>query len=71
MTQDLMVTMSVDEQLEILGAQFDNGELDEQYADYIMDNCVGDRVICNGDTLTEAMEDHYLLDSFLESLLVV
>lgn len=70
MTQELMVTMSVDEQLEILGVQFDNGELDEQYADYIMMNSGGDRIICNGDTLTSAMEDHYLLDSFLESLVV-
>ena len=71
MTQELVATMNVEEQMEILEAQYDNGELDEQYADYIMDNCGGERIICNGDTLTAAMEDHYLLDSFLESLLVV
>lgn len=39
-----------------------------EYADYIMSNAGGDRVICNGHTLTEAMEDFYLWDNFLESL---
>ena len=48
---------------------FDNGELDDQYAEYIMENCHGERVICNGDTLIEAMEDLYLLESFKESIL--
>lgn len=41
----------------------------EQYAQYIMDH--GDneeRVICNGDTLLEAMEDEYLFDDFLKSI---
>lgn len=71
MAQELNAAMSYEEQLAILEERYDDGELDEQYADYIMDNCAGDRVICNGDTLTEAMEDHYLLDSFLESLMVV
>ncbi|CAB4125588.1 hypothetical protein UFOVP58_176 [uncultured Caudovirales phage] len=40
----------------------------EGYAEYIMENCGGDRIICNGDTLIEAMEDNYLFDEYLESL---
>lgn len=39
----------------------------EEYADYIMKHCGGDRVICNGDALTEAQESHYLFDEFLQS----
>ena len=38
------------------------------YVDYIMENSKGDRVICNGDTLTIAMEDGYLFDDFLDSI---
>ena len=40
---------------------------DEQaeYAEYIMKNCHGDRLICNDDTLIEAMESGYLWDDFL------
>lgn len=38
------------------------GESDE-YAEFIMAN--GDRLICNGDMLLEAMEDGYLFDEFL------
>lgn len=38
------------------------------YAEYIMDNCDGERIICNGDTLLEAIEDGYLFDEFLESI---
>lgn len=45
---------------------FDNCDLDDEYAEYIMDNCHGERVICNGDTLIEAMEDGYLYDGFKE-----
>lgn len=45
-------------------AAFDNWELDEEYAEYIMEHSCGDRIICNGDTLTAAMEDLYLYDSF-------
>lgn len=70
MTQELNASMSYEEQLAILEERYDDGEFDDQYADYIMDNCQGERVICNGDTLLTAMEDHYLLDSFLESLMV-
>ena len=39
-----------------------------EYADFIMSNGSGDRVICNGDTLLEAQEDGYLFDEFLSSL---
>ena len=31
-----------------------------------MVNCGGERVICNGDTLIEAMEDGYLFDEFVQ-----
>ena len=50
-------------------AMFENGVLDSKYADYIMEN--GDpseRMICNGDTLINAMEDGYLRDAFINSL---
>ena len=46
---------------------YETGEIDEDYAMYIMKN--GDPteyVICNGKTLLAAMEDGYLLDEFLE-----
>lgn len=36
------------------------------YASYIMNNCGGDRMICNGDTLIVAMEDGYLWEEFLQ-----
>lgn len=39
----------------------------EEYADYIMDHCGGDRIICNGHTLLLAMESGYLFDQFCES----
>ena len=45
---------------------FENGKLDDSYAEYIMNNCGGDRVICNGDTLICAMEDGYLSEDFLQ-----
>lgn len=49
-----------------------NETLDElmfssDYAEYIMDNCHGERVICNGDTLLAAQEDMYLWQDFLNS----
>lgn len=46
-----------------------NGDYDSEYAVYIMDNCGGDRVICNGDTLIVAMEEGYLFDEFVDSLM--
>lgn len=48
--------------------QFEDGKLDDQYAEYIMNNCHGERIICNGDTLIVAMEQGYLADAFLESI---
>lgn len=38
------------------------------YVDYIMANSAGERAICNGDTLLDAMEDNYLFDDYLNSL---
>lgn len=52
------------EQVEVA---YDAGKLDAEYAEYIMEHAAGDRVICNGDTLTAAMEDQYLLEDFLSS----
>jgi len=48
-------------------AELDDLQYSEEYAQFIMDNCGGERVICNGDTLTQAMEDGYLWEAFLES----
>lgn len=52
--------------------QFDealeSGLLDDVYADYIMENSRGDRSICNGDDLLDAMEDLYLFEEFKQSL---
>lgn len=50
---------------------FTDTELDElmfspEYADYIAEHAAGDRVICNGDTLLEAMEEGYLWNEFVE-----
>ena len=48
--------------------KLENWELEDQYAEYIMDHAAGDRVICNGDTLLAAMEDGYLLEDFKDSI---
>lgn len=48
---------------------FEDGVYDEQYSDYIMENCHGERVICNGDTLIEAIEDGYLYESFKQHIM--
>ena len=50
---------------------FDGGMLDEEYAEYIMEHSAGDRMICNGDTLLDAMEDFYLLDGFKDNMVTV
>lgn len=39
-----------------------------EYAEYIMNHCGGERIICNGDTLVSAMEDGFLWDDFLDSI---
>lgn len=43
-------------------------ERDEAYAEYIMEHRYGDRLICNGDMLIQAMEDGYLYDDFMASI---
>ena len=62
--QQLVNEMTLDQ----VQAAFESGALDDQYADYIMDHAGGDRIICNGDTLTIAMQDLYLADEFMASL---
>lgn len=42
--------------------------MSNEYADFIIENSCGERVICNGDTLTLAMEEGYLWKEFLESI---
>lgn len=49
-------------------SKFDSGKLNDEYAVFIMNNCHGDRLICNGDGLIEAMEALYLYESFKEFL---
>ncbi len=46
---------------------FDSGEFNTDYANFIMDNCHGDRLIGNGDALIAAMEDGYLFEEFRET----
>lgn len=41
----------------------DNDMYDE-YMEYIMENCHGERIICNGDMLIEAAEEGYLYEAF-------
>lgn len=50
-------------------AAFDSLALDVEYAEYIMNNCHGDRVIGNGDMLIQAMEDFYLYEDFRDSMI--
>jgi hypothetical protein len=45
----------------------DNAEMQEIYAEFIMERAAGERLICNGDMLVDAMEDGYLLEEFLET----
>jgi hypothetical protein len=56
------------EELNYWRQKFEAGDIDTEYADYIM--AKGDpteKLICNGDSLIGAMEEGYLLDDFLES----
>lgn len=46
----------------------DTYEMDIAYSEYIMENCHGERVIGNGHALIEAIEDGYLWESFVESM---
>lgn len=44
---------------------YDNSyELFSEHAQYIMENCHGERVICNGDMLIVAQEEGYLYEDF-------
>ncbi len=45
-------------------ARFEAGELENEYAEYIMTH--GIRAIGNGDMLTKAMEDQYLAEAFIQ-----
>lgn len=41
----------------------------DMHAEYIMENCHGDRVIANGDMLIIALEQGYLYEEFREDFL--
>lgn len=44
---------------------YDNSyDLQDQHMVYIMENCHGERSICNGDGLIVAQEEGYLYDDF-------
>ena len=45
---------------------FDKVDLWDEYMEFIMENCHGERAICNGDMLIEAAEEGYLYDEFRE-----
>jgi hypothetical protein len=42
----------------------------EKYMEFIMENCQGDRIICNGDMLIEAAESFYLFEEFRDHWIV-
>ena len=46
-------------------------ELINLHADYIMENCHGDRSIGNGDVLINAIEDGYLYEEFRDAIFLV
>lgn len=45
---------------------FEEADLFGVYMEYIMENCHGDRMICNGDMLVVAAEEGYLYEAFRE-----
>lgn len=45
---------------------FEEADLFDEYMEYIMENCHGDRMICNGDMLVVAAEEGYLYEDFRE-----
>lgn len=49
--------------------KFVAGDLDEEYAEFIMKRSCGDRMICNGDSLLVAMEENYLFDAFKQEMI--
>ena len=42
----------------------DSFDIQDLHMEYIMENCHGDRTICNGDSLIIALEDGYLYEDF-------
>ena len=52
----------------LTASQIDELTYSAEYAEFIMKNCGGDRVICNGDTLLQAQEELYLFSEFLRSI---
>lgn len=67
--------MSIDSQMmcylearyeEFDAAYNDSYELQDAHMEYIMENCHGERAICNGDDLIVAAEDGYLYEEFRE-----
>lgn len=53
---------------ETIEQKFRNGDYDTAYAEFIIENAQSDRVICNSDSLTKAMEAGYMADEFLDYL---
>ena len=45
-----------------------NADYSAEYAEFIINNSFGNRVICNGDSLLEAMEQGYMYQEFLETI---
>lgn len=43
---------------------FEEADLFNEYMEYIMENCHGERMICNGDSLVVAAEEGYLYEAF-------
>jgi hypothetical protein len=43
---------------------FEIVDLMDEYMEYIIENCHGDRIICDGDGLLVAAEERYLYDEF-------
>ena len=54
-----------DEQFDELFETHD--DMYEKYMEFIMENCQGDRIICNGDMLIEAAESFYLFEEFRDN----
>ena len=52
-----------------LDIMYGQGKLDSEYSQYIMNNCKGERLICNGDMLVDAIESQYLYNEFIESMI--
>lgn len=48
--------------------ELDQMSCSDDYSEFIMNNCHGDRMIGNGDMLITAIEEGYLFDEYLESV---